>query len=197
MGKKEFFKKHNSFWTFSGNFNLDKLLFGGKSLASNSTSSLRSLRKENFINNSFGFTLTELLVVIGILGILMGMTLIAINPVSQFQKANDAKRKSYINEIKTALEFYKIDQKYYPIASTSFACNASFGSGSTVYINKVPCAKSTDSYAYVPTASCDNSTIFCTQFDLSVCLEDPNATGENVAGDGTCTSGKAYKVSNP
>jgi prepilin-type N-terminal cleavage/methylation domain-containing protein len=54
-----------------------------------------------------GFTLVELLVVIGILGILMAVTIVAINPVQQFQSARNATRRSDIANILDAIYQYE------------------------------------------------------------------------------------------
>jgi prepilin-type N-terminal cleavage/methylation domain-containing protein len=58
-----------------------------------------------------GFTLIELLVVIGILAVLLAITLIAINPASQFAKANNTKRRSDVNAILNAINQYMADNK--------------------------------------------------------------------------------------
>src|SRR5579859_7330870 len=61
--------------------------------------------------NILGFTLIELLVVIGILGILLTIVLVAINPSRQFAQANDTKRTSDINTILNAVHQYAADNK--------------------------------------------------------------------------------------
>jgi prepilin-type N-terminal cleavage/methylation domain-containing protein len=61
-------------------------------------------------NRNFkGFTLIELIVVIGILAILLSVTLIAINPSRQFAQANDTKRRSDVLAILNAINQYSID----------------------------------------------------------------------------------------
>lgn len=51
---------------------------------------------------SKGFTLIELLIVIGILAILMGAMVIAVNPMRQFSQAKDAQRWAHMNSILNA-----------------------------------------------------------------------------------------------
>ena len=50
-----------------------------------------------------GFTLIEILVVIGIIAVLAAIVLIAINPVRQFQQARDTQRTSNANAILNAV----------------------------------------------------------------------------------------------
>lgn len=54
-----------------------------------------------------GFTLIELLIVIGIIAILAGIVLVAVNPAEQFGKANDSERKSEIGTVLSALYQYQ------------------------------------------------------------------------------------------
>lgn len=53
--------------------------------------------------NKKGFTLIELLIVIGIISILAGIVLVAVNPAQQFGKANDSERKSEIGTMLSAI----------------------------------------------------------------------------------------------
>lgn len=58
-----------------------------------------------------GFTLIELLVVIGILGILLAIVLIAINPAAQFAQANNTARRNDVNTILNAIHQYGADNR--------------------------------------------------------------------------------------
>jgi len=54
-------------------------------------------------NRKRGFTLIEILVVIGIIAILAAVVLIAINPARQFKLARDSQRTSNVNAILNAI----------------------------------------------------------------------------------------------
>lgn len=58
-----------------------------------------------------GFTLIEILVVIGIIAILAAVVLIAINPARQFAQARNSQRESNINAILDAVGQYTADNK--------------------------------------------------------------------------------------
>jgi type IV pilus assembly protein PilA len=64
-----------------------------------------------FKKSSKGFTLIELVVVIGILAVLLAIVLIAINPGRQFKQANDTKRRSDVNALLNAIHQFSADNK--------------------------------------------------------------------------------------
>ena len=61
-----------------------------------------------------GFTLIELLIVIAIIGILVTIVVIAINPARVIQDSNDTKRRSELTQIKTSLQLYFNENNRYP-----------------------------------------------------------------------------------
>ena len=61
------------------------------------------------IKNEKGFTLIEILVVIGIIAILAAIVLVAINPARQFAQANNTQRTSNVNAILNAVGQYMVD----------------------------------------------------------------------------------------
>ena len=61
-----------------------------------------------------GFTLIELVVVIGVLAILLTIVLAAINPARHFAQADNTKRKSDITAILNAVDHYLVDHSGQP-----------------------------------------------------------------------------------
>lgn len=98
MGKKTSSKRYDFFWPLSRGRSSLSLVLG----------------------KSNGFTLVELLVVVGIIGILVAAALLVLNPIAQFQKANDAKRKGDLAQIQRALEIYYHDLGKYPQSSSNY-----------------------------------------------------------------------------
>ena len=147
--------------------------------------------------NKKGFTLIELLVVIAIIGMLSA--LLAPNFMGARERARDAQRKSDLKQIQKALEMYRQDQNppLYPTAAgnrfgTTSTCGSSFNSGSTIYMNKIPCDPlGPTPYYYSP----NNSNL---TFQLCACLEnkaDPDSSTSCPCSP--CSSGKCYIVTEP
>lgn len=91
------------------------------------------------IKNKSGFTLIELVVVIAIVSTLAVTALALLNPFAQFQKANDARRKSDLSQIQKALESYYQDKGVYPIsASSPFQLPVAWGLSWQPYMNVLP-----------------------------------------------------------
>lgn len=74
--------------------------------------------KKQIINGNKGFTLIEILVVIGIIAILATIVIIAINPAKQFAQARNTQRTSNVNTILNAIGQRIADNKgLFPTAS--------------------------------------------------------------------------------
>lgn len=64
------------------------------------------LSKKMKPNSISGFTLVELIVVVGVIAILISITLVAVNPGRQFANARDSQRRSDLYSITNALYQY-------------------------------------------------------------------------------------------
>jgi type IV pilus assembly protein PilA len=64
---------------------------------------MKNIKIEGKVITSKGFTLIEILVVIGIIAILAAVVLVAVNPSRQFKLARDTQRVSNVNAILNAI----------------------------------------------------------------------------------------------
>ena len=77
-----------------------------------------------------GFSVIELLVVIGIMGILLSIVVIAVSPGQQFAQANNTKRSSDVNAILNAINQYAAANKgALPTSITTTATVIGSGAG--------------------------------------------------------------------
>lgn len=85
-----------------------------------------------------GFTLIELLVVISIIGVLSSLIMANVSGIRE--RARDAKRKSDMREVKTALQMYHNDNDDYPTTeSFPTAGNPLQNSDrTTIYMKQIP-----------------------------------------------------------
>lgn len=90
----------------------------------------KALQKGLALSASKGFTLVELLVVIGILGILAAALIAVIDPVEQLDKASDTTKKSVSIEFIGGVSRYYASKAAYPWDSTASGggnCNGGTG----------------------------------------------------------------------
>ena len=58
-----------------------------------------------------GFTLVELVITMGVLAVLLGATVLIINPVAQFSNARNSERRNHINTIINAIKQNAADHR--------------------------------------------------------------------------------------
>ena len=68
------------------------------------------MREKN--KNLKGFTLIEILIVIGLIAILAAITIIALNPTANFKSARDSRRRSEMAQIMTSINQWMVDPVY-------------------------------------------------------------------------------------
>ena len=144
-----------------------------------------------------GFTLVEIVLVIALIGISATTIISLVNPVQQFKKANDAKRKADLTQIQAALELYRADQNFYP--NSLPACGSALIVGTTTYIQRVPCdPRNTGQfrYTYVGIPAVNPTT-----YSLFACLENTADPAKDTSNNATyCTGGTtnwSYTLRNP
>jgi prepilin-type N-terminal cleavage/methylation domain-containing protein len=129
-----------------------------------------SLSRNRPLNPKKGFTLLEILLVIGIIAILAGIVIIAINPSKQLATVRNTERKSDIKQIESAITQYYIDNSRYPTSLTgnlTEICDT--GSLSTTTGSSIDCTGLMDLTPLVPTY-------------ITAIPKDPSATTTDRAG---------------
>lgn len=114
-----------------------------------------------------GFTLVEMLIVLGIVGVVATMLIVGINPLDQIRKSSDADRKSDIAQLQKALELYYQDNGSYPASSADYklyinSTTLAWGTSSWLpYMSKLPKDPSPSrSYQYYVPASSNGQTYY-------------------------------------
>jgi prepilin-type N-terminal cleavage/methylation domain-containing protein len=106
-------------------------------------------------NKSSGFTLLEILLVIGIIAILAGIVIVAINPSKQLATVRNTERKSDLKQLYNAITQYYIDNSAYPstISTTTLneVCNTGSVSATTTALNGASCGTLANLSVLVPT----------------------------------------------
>ena len=157
--------------------------------------------KKYFINKvkkcGAGFTLVELLIVVGIIGILA--TLLMANFIGVRQRARDAQRKSDIRQIQSALELYRSDIGSYPGSFPSCGSALTGGTPVNTYMQKIPCDPSGSSYYNGGNYRYNQDSV--TSYTLGGCLENSadsqGSPSAPTGGTGTCSTAWYFTVNNP
>lgn len=135
-----------------------------------------------FFKNRNAFTIVELIVVITIIAILSGGAALSIT--ANARNARDTRRKTDLQQIKSALEFYRSNQvnsNYPTFAQYQVQSGSNFTYPALVptYLETMPIDPSSTqtsvtNYLYTPSPSgCTNTgTSYCTSYTLSASLED-------------------------
>ncbi|MCX6737351.1 MAG: type II secretion system protein [Candidatus Parcubacteria bacterium] len=137
-------------------------------------------------NNKKGFTLIELLVVMGILGILMAVTILVINPAEYLARSRDTQRINDLNTISSAMGIYMANNgtitavtgcRLSALAAVTtvvaFNCGANT---STTYLTTAALARAVDATGWINVAF-NSSTYFPGGSPFGSLPLDPTNTG--------------------
>ncbi len=189
-----------------------------------SSTRAESSNPQSLLKNQDGLTLVELVVVVGVLGVMAVAGLTFIRPDTQLKKSRDSQRKSDMKVIQSALELYRSDNGKYPEVngddipgvancpasnstsllddSTDTTCQTP--ESDTVFLQTVPTDPKTglEYYYCRTTANPACGAPSTAGYALFACLENGNDTDgitapTPVSTAVTCSSTKFYKVTNP
>ena len=119
-----------------------------------------------------GFTLLEILLVVGIIAILAGIVIVAINPSRQLAAARDTERRSDLKQINNALLQYYIDNQKFPDSVVSDTlteiCNSGSGDGSDCPVGSINLSALVPKYISAIPADPKGSTATTTGYHIAL-----------------------------
>lgn len=121
------------------------------------------MRKVYTERSRSGFTLIELIVVMAVLAVIIVSVTVILDPRGAINRANDAKVRSDIHQIATALEAYYTDNRMYPDSLADLTD-----------LKSIPTSPAGDSYNYLLSENCSISS--CSS-SLSYPLQAPKDLG--------------------
>jgi prepilin-type N-terminal cleavage/methylation domain-containing protein len=120
MEEKKFSWRYGALRTLFNSFYSVYSIFWRKNNFAYRKATFLKLKTSNLkLQTTGGFTLIEIITAIGVLTILATVILAAVNPIEQFRKAQDAKRKSDLAQVQRVLEAYYQDFGRYPAHTTT------------------------------------------------------------------------------
>lgn len=130
-----------------------------------------------------GFTLIELLVVVTITAVLLAIAFVSYSSINK--QSRDARRKSDVEQIRSALEMYRTDNGSYPFANGwenawTATDNTTLAAALAPYLTPLPSDPTASStypyYYYIPTGCTGSTTTYCYGYCiLSYMEKDVNA----------------------
>ncbi|MDP2672105.1 MAG: DUF4082 domain-containing protein [Candidatus Daviesbacteria bacterium] len=140
-----------------------------------------------------------MLIAIAIIGILAGGLMLLMNPSTQIQKANDAKRKSDLKQIQNVLETYYNDNGRYPVKSAdNEIAGHAWGTSWVGYMGELPDdVNSSKSYAYNVGSDGQTYYLYASLDRVDDSQACPGGTCASLGGVNACAGGCNYGVSSP
>jgi general secretion pathway protein G len=160
----------------------------------------KGFTRTNFVSqNSRGFTLIEILVAASIIAVLSVVGVTSYTSINK--RSRDAKRKSDVEQVRSALEMYRADNGSYPGSSTSFIALSSLDAGDgtgplvTAYMPSIPTDPKSTGATPVPYYYRVIGSGPATYYSYCICanLENESSNTCGVAPIANCT----YYLKNP